>query len=79
MFDLVIGLAVAGVVVALLVAPILIAATRETERLGTIVVLTVAGLGSGGITWLAALWLACTLPKKPLRAPAGPWSAATWR
>lgn len=51
--------------------PVLIAALRGTVHMGLVVTLTALALGTG-VTWFAAMWAACTLPRA---RPAGPWQA----
>jgi hypothetical protein len=53
-------LAVAAAVV-LFAAPVIIAAARRAEPIGLVLLLT--ALGITGICWVAALVVACTLPR----------------
>jgi hypothetical protein len=69
-------LAWAAVILAAIVVfwlPLAIAAARQVDRIGLVVLLTLLGLATG-VLWFAALWAACTLPRRvtfPPRA-AGP-------
>jgi hypothetical protein len=54
--------------------PVLIAAVRGTVHIGLVVTLTVLALGTG-VTWFAAMWAACTLPRA---RPAAPYPARPW-
>ncbi len=55
----------------LFAAPVIIAAARRAEHIGLVVLLTALALGTG-VTWVAALVVAFTLPAARPRAPRSP-------
>ncbi len=63
-------LAAAGV----FAAPVIIAAARRAEGIGLVLLLTALALGTG-VTWVAALIVAFTLPSARPRAPRYPAAA----
>jgi hypothetical protein len=44
--------------------PVIIAAVRQVDRIGLVVLFTLLGLGTGGVMWFAALLAAFILPRR---------------
>ena len=62
-----------------LFAATVIAAVRGAENIGLVVLLSVLGLGTGGVTWAAAFIVAFTLPRSRPRPPRYPSAPAPRR
>lgn len=53
-------------------SPVIVAAVRDIERMGLVVLLVLLGLGTGGVTWFASWIVVFRMPRRA-RQP------ATWR